>query len=87
VNNIVVSTKNQIGELAKTELDDTDKKKKLDDFIINLITTTSQAYTPKGIIAKFCYNYVVNKLIIPNIDDLTQLVYNLIKTKIVGVTK
>jgi hypothetical protein len=87
LSNVVNSTKSQIVELAKTELNNVDKKQKLDDYIINLITSTMTNYAPTGVVGKFCFNYVVKKFVIPYVDDLTQIVYNLLKSKIVGITE
>lgn len=87
VENIISTAKEKITELAKSELGNTEKKALLDSTIINYIQTNASLFTPSGVISKFCYNWVINKCIIPYVDDFTQIIYNLLKSKIAGVTE
>lgn len=79
---IVVNTKVKIKELALTELDNTEKKQKLDDYIVHLINITMD-----NLGFNFVARWVVNHYLIPYVDDLTQYVYDLLKAKVNGVTK
>lgn len=76
------SAKAKIVELANTELKDEVKKQKLDTYIVNVIKATMDrlGFNP---IARF----VVNKFVIPYVDDITQYIYDLLKAKVKGVTK
>lgn len=84
---IVLNAKSKIKELATTELSNNDKKSKLDDYIKDVLEVNYDYYMPNGILAKFCYKYVIKKMVLPHISDFTQIIYDLLKSKIVGVTK
>ncbi len=79
---VVIETKRIICVLAETELSNSAKKEKLDKAVIKYIQNVMFLYAPSNIIAKFCFNFVINKFILPYIDDFTQLIYNLLKSKI-----
>ena len=83
----ILNAKTKITELAKSELSNAEKKKRLDSYLMDIITVNFDYYMPSGIIAKFCYKYVVTKLILPHISEFTQMIYDLLKAKIDGVTK
>lgn len=87
IERVVTIAKNSICELAKTELSNKVKKERLDNAVIKFITNNAVVYAPTNIFAKFVFNFVINKFILPYIDDLTQLIYNLLKSKINGVTE
>lgn len=82
---VVLEAKRTICVLAETELSNAAKKEKLDKAVTKYIKNTMVLYAPSNIIAKFCFNFVINKFILPYIDDLTQLIFNLLKCKIDGV--
>lgn len=79
---VVTATKRKIKELVVSELSNEDKKKQLDEYIIKMV---------KNLMDTLGFNFVlrffVNKFVIPNIDDWTQIIFNLIKTRVKGVTR
>jgi hypothetical protein len=81
VQNAVDEAKGDIAELAKTKLTDKNKKSKLDEKITEFITTGMDKVGLNWI-AKLA----VKKLILPHISDFTQIIYDLLKEKIDGVT-
>jgi hypothetical protein len=76
-----------ICNLAQTELENAVKKEKLDNYIVKFIKKTMSNYMPSGVVAKFCYKYVIKKFVIPNVAEFTQIVYDLLKSKIEKVTE
>ena len=82
INNIVNLAKHQIEILAKTNLNNNNKKKALDsqirNYIDNILNTVS---------INFILRFIIKKIFIPIIPDITQIIYDLIKVKVEGVTK
>lgn len=79
---IVNCSKAKIVDLADTELKNEVKKQKLDIYIINLINGAMDTLGFNAI-QRWC----VKTFIIPYVDDITQYIYDLLKARIVGVTK
>ena len=75
------TAKNEIKELAKSKLESFEKKEKLDLVVKTLIETTLL----KANINMF-FKFILKRLILPYVSDLTQLIYDLLKAKINGVT-
>ena len=69
-------------EAQYKELDGAGKKARLDDAITNYV---------EGVIdnigLNFIFKFVIRKILIENIPTITQIIYNLIKTKVEGITK
>lgn len=84
---VIINAKTKIKELALTELNNDEKKAKLDSYMTDIIVHNADYWMPKNPIVKFVLNYVINKFILPNISGFTQLIYDLLKTKIEGVTE
>ena len=80
-NGFVNTAKEQIKELANEEIENTEKKAKLDTAIGVFIETTL-AKAKLNIFVKLC----IKKLVIPHVAEITQVVYDLLKAKINGVT-
>ena len=82
IQNFVKFATANITELAKKELDNTDKKAKLDNAMkVYLLTTLT------GCKLNLITKWVIEKYVINNIPVLTQAIYDLLKDKIKGVTK
>lgn len=79
IKSFVNTAKEKIVELATTELNNQDKKKKLDEAIITFLELNVERYN-------VFVRLAIKKLIIPNVDNVTQLIYDLLKAKIKGVT-
>lgn len=79
---IVNSSKAKIIDLADTELKNDVKKQKLDNYIIKIINQAMDRlrFTP---IAK----WAVRQFVIPYVDVITQYIYDLLKARVIGVTK
>lgn len=77
-----------IADLAKTELDNKEKKAKLDKaiegWLIPLLATVKFSIP---FVPDFIVKFVFDKFILNNIPVLTQAVYDLLKDKVKGVTK
>lgn len=71
-----------IAELAKSQLDNAEKKNALDrairGYLVPLLATAKM-----GVVTKFIFN----KFVIDNIPVITQAIYDLIKLRIKGVTE
>lgn len=79
---IVNNSKAKIIDLADTELTNEAKKKKLDNFIINVIKRSMD------IIGFNAFEkWIINTFIVPKVDDVTQYIYDLLKANVAGVTK
>lgn len=84
---ITRNAKAKIEELASKEYENQEKKRRLDAYITDIIVTNFDYYMPKIWWAKLCYKFTVEHFIMPHISDFTQLIYDLLKMKIEGVTK
>lgn len=82
LNGFVNTAKEQITELANAELDNTEKKAKL-DAVITAFAENTLAKAKLNIFVKLA----ITKIVIPHISDITQVVYDLLKVKITGVTE
>lgn len=80
--NFVNTTKQNIIELAKTELNNNNKKMVLDQRIIDFLDNTIA-----GIKINFILKLALKKLLLPNVSVITQIVFDLLKARIEGITK
>lgn len=71
-----------IAELAKSQLDNAEKKNALDrairGYLVPLLATSKMSFVTK---------FIFNKFVIDNIPVITQAIYDLIKARIKGVTE
>lgn len=81
INGFTAVTQNEITELANKNISNEDKKKQLDvkmfEYVQKILATQKL-----NIFVKL----LIKKLIVPCINDVTQLIYELLKAKIKGVT-
>lgn len=82
IENIVNVAKTKIIYLAETKLNNEDKKERLDETILNYV----QMYIDK-VKMNFFLKLAIKKVLIPLIPTLTQIIYDLLKTKLQGITK
>lgn len=80
--NFVNTTKQNIIELAKTELNNNNKKMVLDQRIIDFLDNTIA-----GVKLNFILKLALKKLLLPNVSIITQIVFDLLKARIEGITK
>ena len=81
IENFVMVAKTNIIELAQTELSNENKKLVLDHKIISFIDSTLEKLTV-NLILKFA----LKKLLLPNVSLITQIIFDLLKERIEGVT-
>ncbi len=74
--------KTNIIELAQTELNNDNKKMILDSKIINYLDCAFEKLKVNFIVKKFLKTFVFS-----NVSQITQLIYDLIKMKVDGITK
>ena len=77
VREFVGNAQEKITELAKTEIANEEKKAKLDEAMIAFVTLVLDKAKINGLV-----RLLIKKLVIPCIDDITQIVYDLLKAKI-----
>lgn len=81
INGFAAVVQNEIVKLADKNMSNEDKKKQLDvkmfEYVQKVLTTQKL-----NIFVKL----LIKKLIVPCLDDVTQLIYDLLKAKIKGVT-
>lgn len=82
VTELVSFAKANIVDLAQKELENTEKKAKLDKAIKTYLETLLV-----GVKLNFVTKWVVEKYVIQNIPTITQAIYDLLKDRIAGVTK
>lgn len=82
IKNIVMEAETKIITLATSELENTDKKQKLDETILDYV----QKYID-AVQVNFIVKMVLKRVIVPLVPTVTQLIYDLLKTKIQGITK
>ncbi len=82
IENIVNVAKTKIITLAGTELANEEKKLKLDE---NILAYVQQYIDIVNV--NFFVKFILKKVLIPLIPTLTQIIFDLIKTKIQGITK
>lgn len=79
LNGVVNTAKEKITELAKEEIENEEKKAKLDEvitaFVENMLTKVKLNF-----FVKLC----IKKLVLPHIAEITQVIYDLLKAKITG---
>lgn len=80
--NFVNTTKQNIIELAKTELNNNNKKMVLDQRIIEFLENTIA-----GVKLNFILKLALKKLLLPNVSIITQIIFDLLKARIEGITK
>lgn len=80
--NFVNTTKQNIIELAKTELNNNNKKLILDQRIIEFLENTIA-----GVKLNFILKLALKKLLLPNVSVITQIIFDLLKARIEGITK
>lgn len=80
--NFVNTTKQNIIELAQTELNNNNKKLILDQRIIEFLENTIT-----GIKINFILKLALKKLLLPNVSIITQIIFDLLKARIEGITK
>ena len=80
--NFVNTTKQNIIELAKTELNNNNKKMVLDQRIIDFLDNTIA-----GVKLNFILKLALKKLLLPKVSIITQIVFDLLKARIEGITK
>ena len=81
--NVAEQTKTYIEKYEEyKELNGKQKKARVDDLIIHYVETTID-----GIGLNFIFKFVLKKLLIDNIPNITQIVFDLIKTKVDGITE
>lgn len=64
------------------ELNGKQKKARVDDLITNYIEATID-----NIGLNFIFKFVLKKLLIENVPNITQIIFDLIKTKVDGITE
>lgn len=82
IKEFVDETKENIIDLAKTELNNSNKKLELDSRIIDFLDDTLS-----GVKLNFILKFALKKLLLPNVSAITQIIYDLLKAKIDGITK
>lgn len=80
--NFVNTTKQNIIELAKTELNNNNKKMVLDQRIIEFLENAIA-----GVKLNFILKLALKKLLLPNVSVITQIIFDLLKARIEGITK
>lgn len=78
---IVINAKVKIKELANTELNNKERKQKLDEYIIKIIEKTMDELG-----SNFIARWTVEHYLIPMVDDITQYIYDLLKARVAKVT-
>lgn len=77
VNNFVNYVKFNIIDLAKKELDNTEKKSKLDKAVYVYLETLIS-----GVRVNLFVKWIIEKFVIQNIPVITQAIYDLLKSRI-----
>lgn len=80
--NFVNTTKQNIIELAKTELNNNNKKMVLDQRIIDFLDNTIA-----GVKLNFILKLALKKLLLPNVSIITQIIFDLLKAKAEGISE
>ena len=82
IENFVATTKTSIVELAQTELSNQNKKLVLDHKIGDFLEETLN-----NLAINFILKIALKKLLLPNVSLITQIIYDLLKEKIKGITE
>jgi len=73
----------RITSLAKSKvLDNSEKKKYLDDYIVDYINVAMQQLK-----LNFLFKLILKKYLLPNVPVITQAIFDLIKTRVEGITQ
>ena len=80
--NFANTTKTNIIELAKTELSNNNKKMVLDQRIIEFLENAIA-----GVKLNFILKFALKQMLLPNVSVITQIIYDLLKARIDGITK
>lgn len=78
----VNTTKKNIIGLAQTELSNENKKLMLDQRIIEFLENTIA-----GIKINFILKLALKRMLLPNVSVITQIIFDLLKARIEGITK
>lgn len=81
INGFVAKTKSNIIDLAQTELSNENKKLVLDNKITIYLDTALNKLK-----INFILKSAVKKLILPNVSLITQIIFDLLKARIEGIT-
>lgn len=76
------TVKKNITELAQTELNNKNKKMILDSKIMNFLDDALV-----NINANFLLKFALKKLLLPNVSLITQIIFDLLKERIKGLSK
>ena len=82
IENFAETTKTSIVELAQTELSNQNKKLVLDHKIGDFLEKTLN-----NLAINFILKIALKKLLLPNVSLITQIIYDLLKEKIKGITE
>ena len=82
ISNFASTAKENIVELAQTELSNENKKLMLDHTIIEYIEKALN-----GMTVNIFLKFALRKLLLPNVSLITQIIFDLLKAKVEGVTK
>ena len=83
IQNLATNAKNYIEKLQQyEELSGEEKKERLDEIIEEYIEVAIDSIKMNVV-----FKYVLKKLLLANVPVITQVIFDLIKTKIEGITK
>lgn len=82
IENVAMVSKTHITELAKTELTNENKKLMLDEKIVNYVELAISQLS-----LNIFLKTLLKRLLLPNVSVITQIIFDLLKEKIEGVTK
>lgn len=82
INGFVTTAESKIIELVNTELDNADKKAALDKVVADYVERAID-----NLPINFLLKILLRKCLVKNIGVFTQAIYDLLKTKIKGLTK
>ena len=82
INNFAEQAKSKIIELAQTVLTNENKKLMLDHYIVDYVEKAIN-----GLTVNFVLKLALRKLILPNVSLITQIIFDMLKARIAGVTK
>ena len=82
IENFVNFAKINIVDLAHKELSNTERKQKLDKAMAAYVLTLM---SDLGV--NFVYKWIIEKFIIKNIPVITQVIFDLLKSRLEGVTR
>jgi len=80
--NFTARVRKDIVELAKTELSNENKKLALDHNIVEYVEKAIN-----GMTINFVLKFALKRLLLPNVSLITQVIFDLLKARIEGITK